>query len=92
MLSRIGDILPKCEIYQALFPSHDRLLQAISLVYLDVIYFCVDAKTTFRKFKRSKSRKLSIADPKFNSIKHSDRRIEVHLESFQKRLPGENSY
>ena len=53
MFERIGNILPTCEVYQSLFPSHGRLLQAISVVYVDIIHFCVDAKTTFRKLKKS---------------------------------------
>ncbi|KAI9871159.1 MAG: hypothetical protein M1830_003253, partial [Pleopsidium flavum] len=53
MFSRIGDILPRFQVYQSLFPSHERLLQAISIAYLDIIYFCMDAKKTFRKLKRS---------------------------------------
>ena len=53
MFERIGDILPTCEVYQSLFPSHGRLLQKISVVYLDIIHFCMDAKTTFRKLKKS---------------------------------------
>lgn len=53
MFTRIGDNLPRCQIYQSLFPSHGRLLQAISVVYLDVIHFCVEAKTIFRKLKKS---------------------------------------
>ena len=53
MFERIGDILPTCEVYQSLFPSHGRLLQAISVVYVDIIHFCMDAKTTFRKLKKS---------------------------------------
>ncbi|OCK88077.1 uncharacterized protein K441DRAFT_328825 [Cenococcum geophilum 1.58] len=53
MFTRIGDNLPRCQIYQSLFPSHNRLLQAMSVVYLDVIHFCVEAKTIFRKLKKS---------------------------------------
>ena len=53
MFERIGDILPRCYTYQHLFPHHERLLQAISAAYLDIIYFCVDAKKTFRKLKKS---------------------------------------
>lgn len=53
MFARIGDNLPRCQIYRALFPSYGRLLQAISVVYLDVIHFCVNAKKTFRKLKKS---------------------------------------
>lgn len=58
MFTRIGNNLPRCRIYQALFPSHGRLLQAISIVYLDIIHFCVDAKTIFRKLKHSMPRAL----------------------------------
>ena len=58
MLSRIGDNLPRCRIYQTLFPSHGRLLQAVSVVYLDIIEFCMDAKTTFRRLKKSKISKI----------------------------------
>src|SRR5438034_4439940 len=58
MFARIGDNLPRCQVYQSLFPSHGRLLQAISVVYLDIIYFCVDAKTTFRKLKKSTTGKV----------------------------------
>ncbi|KAI9861085.1 MAG: hypothetical protein M1813_005514 [Trichoglossum hirsutum] len=49
MFMWIGDILPRCRVYWSLFPSHEQLLQAISLAYLDVIHFCVDAKAIFRK-------------------------------------------
>ena len=53
MLARIGDILPRCQVYQNLFPSNERLLQAISVAYLDVIDFCWTAKNIFRKMKKS---------------------------------------
>ena len=57
MFTRIGDILPRCQVYHSLFPSHERLLQAISIAYLDIIHFCMDAKTTFRKLKKSTTSK-----------------------------------
>lgn len=53
MFRHIGDVLPRCQVYYSLFSDHASLLQAISRAYLDVIYFCVDAKTTFRKLKKS---------------------------------------
>ena len=65
MLTRIGDNLPRCQIYQSLFPSHGRLLQAISVVYLDVIHFCVEAKTIFRKLKKSSTGEPFISQPEF---------------------------
>ncbi|KAF2228499.1 hypothetical protein EV356DRAFT_477061, partial [Viridothelium virens] len=54
MLTRIGDNLPRCRIYYALFPAHGRLLQAISVVYLDIIHFCIDAKAIFRELRDPK--------------------------------------
>lgn len=53
MLARIGDILPRCEVYQTLFPTNERLLQAISIAYLDIIDFCWTAKNLFRKMMKS---------------------------------------
>ncbi|KAI9857208.1 MAG: hypothetical protein M1813_008570 [Trichoglossum hirsutum] len=56
MLTRIGDVLPRCQVYQSLFPTHERLLLAISTTYLDIIHFCADAKATFRKLRKSTTR------------------------------------
>jgi len=52
MFTRIGDVLPRFRLYERLFPSHERLVQALSVVYLDILTFCNDAKTVFRKAKR----------------------------------------
>ena len=65
MLTRIGDVLPRCRVYQSLFSSHERLLQAISLAYLDIIYFCMDAKETFRKLKKSTTSRCLNFFPRF---------------------------
>jgi hypothetical protein len=51
MFTRIGDVLPRFQLYEALFPSHERLVQALSVVYLDILIFCIDAKAVFRKAK-----------------------------------------
>ena len=55
MLSRIGDVLPRFQAYMKLFPTHERLRQALCDVYLDVIEFCTDAKSTFIKARKSSS-------------------------------------
>jgi hypothetical protein len=47
MLASIGDALPRFQIYQIIFHNHERLLSALSDVYLDVIQFCVKAKEFF---------------------------------------------
>ena len=49
MFVRIGDVLPRFRIYEKLFPDHDRLRQALSKAYVDVLEFCRQAKLIFRK-------------------------------------------
>jgi len=53
MLARIGDVLPRFRVYEALFPNHDRLRQALSDAYLDIIRFCTDVKSIFAKASKS---------------------------------------
>ncbi|MCJ1267662.1 hypothetical protein MMC22_007548 [Lobaria immixta] len=53
MLGRIGDVLPRCQVYQNLFSTNKRLLQVISVAYVDIIHFCWTAKKAFRKMKKS---------------------------------------
>ena len=52
MLARIGDILPRFRVYEALFSSHERLVQALSASYLGILKFSVDAKAVFRRGKK----------------------------------------
>ena len=49
MFTRIGDVLPQFQVYEKLFPNHERLIHALSFAYLDVITFCSDAKALFRR-------------------------------------------
>ena len=51
MFARIGDVLPRFRDYERLFPDHERLLQALSIVYVDIMKFCVEAKAVFRQAK-----------------------------------------
>lgn len=53
MFERIGDVLPQFRIYERLFSNHERLVQALSVVYVDILKFCTDAKAVFRKGRRS---------------------------------------
>jgi hypothetical protein len=53
MFGRIGDALPRFRSYQALFPSHEALLIALSKVYLDIIRFSIDAKNLFLRAHKS---------------------------------------
>jgi hypothetical protein len=59
MLSQIGDVLPRFRIYETLFKNHERLLVALSAVYLDVLRFCIASKDLFVKARKSKSRWLT---------------------------------
>lgn len=53
MFSRISDLLPRLRVYEQLFPNHESLVQALSIVYFDVLKFCSDAKVMFRKSKHA---------------------------------------
>ena len=61
MLARIGDVLPRFRVYEDLFPSHERLMQALSVAYVDIITFCTKSKAVFRHGQRSSLTNLSIA-------------------------------
>ena len=47
MLARTGDALPPLKIYESLFPTQERLVQAISVACVDVIVFCTKVKDVF---------------------------------------------
>lgn len=49
MFARIGDVLPRFRVYEKLFPGHEQLVQSLSIVYVDIIKFCTDAKAIFRQ-------------------------------------------
>lgn len=53
MFNCIGDILPRFQSYEKLFPSHVRLVEALSVIYVDILRFCHDAKLVFRRAKDS---------------------------------------
>jgi hypothetical protein len=59
MLAQIGDILPRFRVYERLFKNHERLLVALSAIYLDVLRFCVASKDLFVKARRSRSKQLT---------------------------------
>ena len=61
MFSRIGDVLPRFRVYEKLFSSHERLVQSISLAYVDIIEFCRKGKAVFRHGRRSSLTNLNIA-------------------------------
>lgn len=62
MLAQIGDMLPRFRIYQKLFYNHERLLIALSHLYLDVLRFCTRVKDFLLKAKRSISKSLFPVD------------------------------
>ncbi len=53
MFSRISDLLPRLRVYEQLFTNHERLVQSLSAIYLDILQFCTDAKTMFRRAKHA---------------------------------------
>lgn len=54
MLERIGDVILRFKSYERLFPTHESLIHSLSLVYLDVLEFCIQAKNLFQKAKKHK--------------------------------------
>lgn len=60
MFARIGDVLPRFQVYEKLFPNHKRLTHALSVAYVDVIVFCSDAKAIFRRGQRASLTSLKV--------------------------------
>lgn len=52
MLARIGDVLPRFSTYARLYSNHENLLEALAVVYLDVISFCMDARKVFEQGRK----------------------------------------
>jgi len=48
MLERIGDLLPQCRVYEALFPQHKPLQVGIVQLYTSVVEFVCHAESTFK--------------------------------------------
>lgn len=51
MFKCIGEILPWFRSYERLFSNHKGLVLALSIVYVDILRFCYDAKAVFRQAK-----------------------------------------
>jgi hypothetical protein len=47
MLERIGDVLPRFDLYISLFPNHRPLVDGVVRIYGDVIKFCLAARDVF---------------------------------------------
>ncbi|KAL8770537.1 MAG: hypothetical protein Q9209_003793 [Squamulea sp. 1 TL-2023] len=81
MFARIGDLLPRFRVYENLFPSHERLVHALSITYIDVLVFCTEAKTVFRRERRSR-----LVNPRIFfklSWKPFKRHFGHHIENFR---------
>jgi hypothetical protein len=55
MFGLIGNILPRFQGFEELFSDHRRLVHALSVVYLDIMTFCMDVKAVFRKISSGRS-------------------------------------
>ena len=81
MFSRIGDVLPRFRIFERLFPNHERLIQALSVAYVDIIKFCSNAKDVFRRGQRTSMTTFKVA---FKLIwKPFERQFEQQMVSFR---------
>ena len=79
MFNRISDLLPRLRIYEKLFSAHEALVQALSLIYLDVLIFCSDAKAMFRRSKQAILKSV---------WKPFERQFECRMESFRSHQKG----
>lgn len=52
MFAQIGDVLPRFRVFERLFGSHERLVHALALAYVDILGFCPNAKAVFRRGRR----------------------------------------
>ena len=75
MFNRISDLLPRLRMYEKLFPAHETLVQSLSVVYLDVLTFCSDAKAMFRRSKHTLLKSV---------WKPFERQFESRMESFRR--------
>lgn len=81
MFTRIGDVLPRFRVYERLFSNHERLVQALSLAYVDIVVFCSECKTVFRHGQRSSMTSFKIA---FKLIwKPFERQFGRYVEGFR---------
>ncbi|KAL8756238.1 MAG: hypothetical protein Q9199_003060 [Rusavskia elegans] len=81
MFARIGDLLPRFRVYENLFPSHERLVQTLSVVYIDILTFCAEAKAVFRRERRSSKIDLGILFK--SSWKPFERRFGQQIDNFR---------
>lgn len=81
MFARIGDLLPRFRVYENLFPSHERLVQALSITYVDILTFCTEAKAVFRRERRVSLTNLRILFKL--SWKPFERHFGQHIDNFR---------
>lgn len=60
MLERIGDVLPRFDIYIQMFPTHQNLVIGVSMIYADIIQFCVKAKRVFSAEAQKEKKKFRL--------------------------------
>lgn len=81
MFVRIGDVLPRFRVYERLFRNHERLVQALSLAYVDIVVFCSKCKAIFRRGQRSSMTSFKVT---FKLIwKPFERQFGQYLEGFR---------
>lgn len=83
MVVKIGNVLPRIHVYESLFPNHERLVQALSLIYCDLLAFCDEAKKVLRKPKRSM---LSIT---FKGFEHKFKKLLLRFQEHEKAVEKE---
>jgi hypothetical protein len=60
MLQRIGDVLPRFDLYIQMFPAHQNLVVGVSRIYADIIQFCIKAKRVFSAETQTEKKKFTL--------------------------------
>jgi fungal STAND N-terminal Goodbye domain len=60
MLQRIGDVLPRFDLYIQMFPAHQNLVVGVSRIYADIIQFCIKAKKVFSAEAQTEKKKFTL--------------------------------
>lgn len=81
MFVRIGDVLPRFRVYESLFPNHERLVQSLSMAYVDIIEFCSECKAVFRHGQRFAMTSFKVAFKL--TWKPFERQFGEHIERFR---------
>ena len=89
MLERIGDVLPRFDLYIQMFPMHQNLVIGVSRIYANIIQFCVKAKRVFSAEAQTEKKKFRLGSSSKAAFKVTWANFEAQfgktLDAFRER-------